>query len=103
MNIFRLVTSIAGGSKSGSNLNHQMAPELKAGFSDMIKAVARKRIEAHKAQAWAEKGTKQVLEMDDCMLKDIGLTQSDRNSLKAGLTSLEELNAQRKTYYNPFK
>ncbi len=103
MNILRLVTSVAGGSKPGRNFNHHIAPESKTDFFDTIKAVARKKIETYKAQDEEEKGTEQVLKMSDSMLKDIGLTQSDRDSLKAGLTTLEELNTQRKTYYNPLR
>jgi len=103
MNILRLLTSVAGGSKPDRDFNHHIAPESEIDFFDTIKAVARKKIETYKAQAREEKGTEQVLQMSDSMLKDIGLTQSDRDSLKAGLTSLKELNAQRKTYYNPFR
>ena len=103
MNILRLLTSVAGGSKPGRDFNHHIAPESKIDFFDTIKVVARKKIETYKAQAREVKGTKQVLEMSDSMLKDIGLTQSDRDSLKAGLTSLEELNAQRDTHYNPLR
>ena len=103
MNIFRVVASAVGSTKSGYNFNHHVASDSEAGFFEIIKAAARARVERYKAQVQEQDGTEQVLQMSDSMLKDIGLAQSDRNSLKAGLTSLEELNARREAYYNRSK
>ena len=100
MNIFRVVASTVGSTKSGYNLNHHVASESEAGFFEIIKAAAKARIERYKAQVQEQNGTEQVLQMSDSMLKDIGLAQLDRDSLKAGLTSLKELNDQRETYYS---
>ena len=97
MNIFRVVASAVGSSNSEHKFNHHLASDPEAGFFEIFKAAAQTRIERYKAQVQEQKGAVQVLQMSDSMLKDIGLTQSDRNSLKAGLTSLEELNAQRET------
>jgi uncharacterized protein YjiS (DUF1127 family) len=102
MNILNLVASSDGGEKSGSSFNHHLAHGLEAGFIDKIKATLKNTIEGYKAQSLEERGIEQVLQMSDSMLKDIGLTHSDRISLKAGLTSLEELNAQRENYYRQF-
>ena len=40
--------------------------------------------------------------MNDGMLEDIGLTHTDQSSLKAGLTSLVELNTRREAYRRQF-
>jgi len=97
MNIFRVVASAVGSTNSEPKFNYHLASDSDAGFIKIFKAAAKTRIERYKAQVQEQKGTVQVLQMSDSMLKDIGLTQSDRDSLKAGLTSLEELNAQRET------
>ena len=97
MNIFRVVASAVGSTNSEHKFNHHLASDPEARFFDIFKAAAKSRIERYKAQVQEQKGTVQVLQMSDSMLKDIGLTQSDRYSLKAGLTSLAELNAQRET------
>ena len=97
MNIFRVVASAVGSTNLEHNFKHHLASDSEAGFFHIFKAAAKARIERYKTQAEEQKGTAQVLQMSDRMLKDIGLTQSDRDSLIAGLTSLEELNAQRET------
>ena len=51
MNILRLLTSVAGGSKPDRDFNHHIAPESEIDFFDTIKAVARKKIETYKAAA----------------------------------------------------
>lgn len=99
MNILKLVTSAVGSTKPGHNFNHLLAPESGAGFFERIKAVTRIKLEQYKSQVREENETQQVLHMSDSMLKDIGMTQGDRDSLKCGLTSLEELNARREAYY----
>jgi uncharacterized protein YjiS (DUF1127 family) len=102
MNILKSVASSVGSGKSGNSFNHQLAHGFEAGFIDKIKANIKNKIEGYKAQSREEQGIEQVLQMSDSMLKDIGLTHTDRASLRAGLTSLEELNAQRETYYSQF-
>ena len=97
MNIFRVVASAVGSTISEHKFNHHLASDSEASFFEIFKAAAKIRIERYKARVQEQKGTVQVLQMSNSMLQDIGLTQSDRDSLKAGLTSLEELNAQRET------
>ena len=99
MNILKLVSSTAGSTKTDHNFDRQPAPESATGFFEIIKHIAKNKIEEYKSRVREETDTHQVLQMSDSMLKDIGLTQSDRASLKSRLTSLEELNTRRKTYY----
>ena len=95
MNILSLVGVSIGSAKSRDNFNRHLIQGPEAGFIDRIKAAAKNKIEGYIAQARRERGTEQVLQMSDSELKDIGLTKTDRYSLKSGLTSLAELNARR--------
>ena len=98
MKILRLAASSAGSTETGHSLRHHPVSKPGNGIFDTIKNSARNKIEEYKAQAREEKAAEQVLQMDTSMLKDIGLSHSDRDSLKAGLTSLKELNSQRDAY-----
>jgi uncharacterized protein YjiS (DUF1127 family) len=102
MNILKLIGSSAGCGKFGNSFNHHFAYGFEAEIIDKFKTTVKNKIEGYKAQSLEERGIEQVLQMSDSMLKDIGLTHSNRTSLKAGLTSLEELNAQRENYYRQF-
>ena len=102
MNILRLVASSVGSARSSHNFGRDRALGSEAGIFDMIKAAAKKKFEGYKAQALEEKGTGQVLQMSESMLMDIGLSSADRDSLQAGLTSLEKLNAERETHNGQF-
>lgn len=98
MNSFRLATSSAGSTEN----SHRRVIDSMANFYDSVKKIISARVEGYKAEAKARKDTNHVLQMDDEMLKDIGLTHSDRDSLQAGLTSLTELNKQREIYRSRF-
>jgi len=102
MNISRLAVASIGGAKNGHSFDYNLAHDPEAGFFGKIKAAMVNKIEAYKAQAREERGAAQVLQMSDSMLNDIGLTQTDRYSLKAGLTSLEVLNARREANRGQF-
>ncbi len=102
MNILRLAAASTGGVKTSHNFSHNIVQGSEAGFIDKFKAAARDKIEGYKDQARRERETKQVLQMSDSMLKDIGLTHTDRNSLNSGLISLVELNARREAYRRQF-
>ena len=101
MNILRLVASSAGSAETSHSISRHAAFESKAGIFDSVKIFIRARIEKYKAQAKERKDTEHVLQMNDQMLKDIGLAHSDRNSLEAGQTSLKELNDQHESYFSP--
>lgn len=102
MNNLRLAAASTGDTKSGHNFSHDFVQESETGFIDKIKAAVKNKIEGYKAQARRERETKQVLQMSDSMLKDIGLTHMDRNSLNSGLISLVELNTRREAYRRQF-
>ncbi len=102
MNILRLAVASIGGSKNGHSFDYNLAQDSEAGFFGKIKAVIINKIEAYKAQAREERGAEQVLQMSDSMLKDIGLTQTDRHGLETGLVSLVDLNARREAYRRQF-
>ncbi len=102
MKNLRLAAASSGDTKIGHSFDHHLVQEPRAGFIVKIKAAAKKRIEAYKAQARRERETEQVLQMSDSMLKDIGLTYSDHHGLKSGLISLEELNDRREAYRRQF-
>ncbi len=102
MNILSLAGVIIGSAKSNDNFNRHLIQGPEAGFIDRIKAAAKNKIEGYKAQAQRERDTKQVLQMSDSELKDIGLTNTDRDGLESGLTSLAELNARREAYRRKF-
>ena len=102
MNILRLTVASVGGAKNGHSFDYNLAQDSEAGVFGKIKAAIVNKIEGYKAQAREEQGTEQVLLLSDSMLKDIGLTQTDRYSLKAGLTSLEVLNARREANRGQF-
>lgn len=98
MNILKLVASSAGSAETSHSLGHRPVIESKAGIFDSIKRFVSGTIDEYKARAKTRKDTEHVLQMDNDMLKDIGLTHSDRDSLEAGLTSLKELNTQREAH-----
>ena len=102
MNILRLVASSVGNAEARHGLSRYQALEAKADIFDSVKKIVRNSIEGYKAQARADKDTEHVLQMDAQMLKDIGLTHSDRNSLGAGQISLKELNTRRETHLSSF-
>ncbi len=102
MNILNLAEVSIGSAKSRDNFNRHLIQGPEAGFIDRIKAAAKNKIEGYKAQAQRERDTEQVLQMSNSELKDIGLTNTDRDSLESGLTSLAELNARREAYRRKF-
>ncbi len=102
MNILRLAPASIGDVKTGHNIDHHLAQGSEAGIIDKIIIAAKSKIEEYKAQARNERDTEQVLLMDDSMLKDIGLSPTDNDSLKSGLISLGDLNARRETYRRQF-
>lgn len=102
MNILKLATVPIGDAKTSRHFDHQPVQKTKAGFVDKLISVARDKIDTYKAQAREERGREQVLQMSDSMLGDIGLTPTDRSSLEAGVTSLEELNTRRESYRRKF-
>ncbi len=95
MNNLKLAAASIGDERVSDRFDLHLVQGTEAGLIDKIKAVVKLRIESYKAQAREEQGTEQVLQMSDSMLQDIGLNLTDRSSLKAGLTSLEELNTRR--------
>jgi uncharacterized protein YjiS (DUF1127 family) len=95
MNNLKLAAASIGDEKICDRFDLHLVQGPETGLIDKIKAVVKLRIETYKTQAREERGTEQVLQMSDGMLQDIGLTVTDRSSLKAGLTSLEELNTRR--------
>ena len=60
-----------------------------------IKASATQYIENSKATAQARRNTKEVLQMSEHMMKDVGLTYNDVTDLRLGLISLHTLNERR--------
>ena len=60
-----------------------------------IKNSVRKYIEDSKTKARRHQATKDLLQLNSRLLKDIGLTRDDLHELNLGLTSLETLNARR--------
>jgi uncharacterized protein YjiS (DUF1127 family) len=102
MNILKLVASSAGSAETSHSLGHLPAIESKADIFDSVKKFVRTRIEGYKARAKTRKDTEHVLQMDNDMLKDIGMTHSDRDSLEAGLTSLKELNTRSEAHFSSF-
>jgi uncharacterized protein YjiS (DUF1127 family) len=102
MNNLKLAAASIGDEKISDRFELHLVQGPEAGYIDKIKAVVKLKIETYKAQAREERGREQVLQMNDSMLGDIGLTHTDRASLKAGLTSLEELNARREAYRHQF-
>ena len=102
MNNLSLAGVIIGSAKSSDNFNRHLIQGPEAGFIDRIKAAAKNKIEEYKAQAQRERDTEQVLQMSDSELKDIGLTNTDRDGLESELTSLAELNARREAYRRKF-
>ena len=102
MNILKLAAASTGGAETGHSISHEYIQGSEAGFVYKFKAGIKNMIEAYKAQARTERETKQVLEMSASMLKDIGLTHMDRNSLKSGFISLVDLNARREANCRQF-
>ncbi len=60
-----------------------------------IKASVTQYIENSKATAQARRSSKEVLQMSEHMMKDVGLTYNDLNDLRLGLISLNTLNQRR--------
>ena len=60
-----------------------------------IKASVTQYIENSKATAQARRSSKEVLQMSEHMMKDVGLTYNDVNDLRLGLISLNTLNQRR--------
>ncbi len=102
MNILKLALAPIGDAKTSNHFDHHLVQKNGAGFVDKIISVAKDKIETYKARAREERGAEQVLQMSDGMLKDIGMTHTDRSSLEAGLISLEELNTRREAYRRQF-
>ena len=102
MKNLRLAAASTGDTRIGHSFDHHLVQGSGAGFIAKIKAAAKNRIEAYKAQARSERETEQVLQMSDSMLKDIGLTYADHQGLKSGLISLEDLNVRREAYRRQF-
>lgn len=98
MKILRLAAASSGDTKTGYSFRHHLLQGTEAGFIARIIVAAKDKIEAYKAEARRERETEQVLQMSDSMLKDIGLTQADRQGLATGLVSLVDLNARREAY-----
>lgn len=57
----------------------------------------RARLERYRQQAAYRRELRQLLQLDDRLLKDVGLTPGDLVSVQLGATTLEELNAQRES------
>jgi uncharacterized protein YjiS (DUF1127 family) len=102
MKILRLAAASSGDTKTGHSFNHHLLQRPEAGFIAKIIVAVKNKIEAYKAEARRERETEQVLQMSDSMLRDIGLTHTDRQDLETGLTSLVDLNARRETYRRQF-
>ena len=102
MKNLRLAAASTGDTRIGHSFDHRLVQGSGAGFIAKIKAAAKNRIEAYKAEARRERETEQVLQMSDSMLKDIGLTYADHHDLKSGLISLEDLNLRREAYRRQF-
>ena len=102
MNILNLAEVSIGSAKSRDNFNRHLIQGPEAGFIDRIKAAAKNKIDGFKAQAQRERDLEKVLQISDHELKDIGITNSDRDSLESGLTSLAELNARREANQRKF-
>lgn len=60
-----------------------------------IKTSFKQYIDDSKASARARRNTRDVLQLNDHMLKDIGLTNDDVNDLRMGLISLDAVNQRR--------
>ena len=86
------LTQVSGGVLSFS---HHFVQGSEASLIDKIKATVKNKIEGYKAQTRREREAEQVMQMSNSMLKDLGLTSGDLDSLKSGLISFADLNARR--------
>ena len=102
MRNLKLVVATIGGFKTDHTLSAHFLPGSEGSLIDKVKIITKNKIEQYKAEARHERETKQVLQMSDSMLKDIGLNPADLDRLRAGQTSLKELNDRRESYRNQF-
>ncbi|MCZ6578163.1 MAG: DUF1127 domain-containing protein [Gammaproteobacteria bacterium] len=84
---------------SDHSAHEQYAHEIRSrSFLDVIakiKTSVQKYIEDSKAEARIRQAIKDLVQMDDRFLKDIGLSRDDLYDIDQGLTSLEALNTRR--------
>jgi uncharacterized protein YjiS (DUF1127 family) len=84
---------------SGHSAHEQHAHEIRSrSFLDVvvkIKTSVQKYIEDSKAEASRRQAIKELSQMEDHFLKDIGLSRDDLYAIDHGSTNLETLNARR--------
>jgi len=113
MKLFNLAIASIVDANTGNGLNRQFIDQYGSNYSTHeiqahlirsrsflevitnIKNSAQKYIEDSKAKARRQQSTKDLLQLNSRLLKDIGLTRDDLHELNLGSTSLEALNARR--------
>ncbi len=92
---------------SDHSAHEQHAHEIRSrSFLDVvakIKTSVQKYIEDSKAEARNRQAIKDLAQMDDRFLKDIGLSRDDLYAIDQGSTNLETLNARRNRYADTHK
>ena len=115
MNLLSLGIASIVDANTGNGINHQYVNQFgsnktyyaKLGRDNAlldligkIKASVKQYIDESKALAQERRDTREILQMSDHMLRDIGLSQNDIYDIRSGLISLDTLNARRTRYYN---
>jgi uncharacterized protein YjiS (DUF1127 family) len=113
MKLFNLAVASIVDANTGNGLNRQFIDQYGSNYSTHEKQAhlirsrsflgvitniqnsVRKYIEDSKTKARRHQATKDLLQLNSRLLKDIGLTRDDLHELNLGLTSLETLNARR--------
>ncbi len=113
MKLLNLAIASIVDANTGNGINQQFVNQFGSGTTDYaqhgreiransvlaliakIKASIKQYIEDSKASARARENTREILHLNDHMLKDIGLTYNDVVDLRMGLISTDELGQRR--------